>query len=137
MTGSSSKDFANASDLPRGYWPRDASPDSGWRLAGEHVWQAEWAPLRERKFCQYLARQAGEALVSALGEGAPELRVEIILNDDDRRLLIMIRFGVPTGAPPPSDRQIAAINDLLENTETTKYWIWSAINATAYKGVAD
>lgn len=123
--------------MPSGHWPTGPQLAVVWEITLETVWKAEWAPLRQEKFCAHIAENLAHVIEAEMGEGFAA-RVLVILNDDDRSLAILIRAGgfYRNGRQAVSS-DVSAISALLGDAELSRGLIWEAINDTAYKGALD
>lgn len=129
-----SVDFSG--DLPQARWPDGAIALADPAIALEVVWEAERAPLREVKFCAHLAASIGAAVVEMLANEFQPL-ITVTLIEEDRKLMMLIRAeGVFADARAATASDVEHLSAVLNDASLRGDWIWAAIDATAYKGVA-
>ena len=129
------KEFSGT--MPTGRWPEGPQLAVAWELMLVTIWEAEWAPLRQEKFCAHLAENLATAIEEGMGPDFAA-HVLVILNDEDDRLTMLVRAGgFYRGGRQAEEGDAGKLSALLNDEELSKSLIWAAINDTAYKGVLE
>lgn len=123
-------------DLASARWPEGAAAMVEPAIALEMVWKAERAPLREEEFCAHLADLVGAAIVTGMGD---ELipQVSVTLTEQGNMIFMLLRLeAVFSDMRAATAKDLDRLSAILDDAENQRFWIWSAVDATAYKGVA-